>query len=229
MAGRGPFSWPPNSTSGTTRWAAAGPRTSSRSSRKSSNSRSTICPRLDWPIRSGVHQDSGFALALALDYARAVGHAELEGLVTQRARDYYLKDTAYPVAYEPSGNDFFSSGLNEADLMRRVLKPDRFSGWLNSFLPGLKTGQLGNLLKPARVSDPTDGHLIHLAGLNFSRAWTMNGIASVLPADAPRGKTLRQAAAEHLEAGLAYVTSGHYEGEHWLASFAVYALSTMPE
>ncbi len=182
-------------------------------------------PKLTWPVRTGVHPDTGFALAFTLDYARVVKDAELEKLVVERARAFYEKDRDYPTAYEPSGQDFFSSGLNEADLMRRVLPPKEFAEWLTGFLPGLAEGKAGNLLTPVEVSDVTDGHLVHLAGLNLCRAWTFSGIASALPEDDPRVAVLRSATAEHLEAGFRYVFSGHYEGEHWLATFAVYALT----
>ena len=182
-------------------------------------------PNLNWPIRTGVHQDTSFALAQIVDYAKLAGDKETESLVVARSRDYYRNDQAYPVQYEPSGEDFFSSGLNEADLMRRVLTAQEFDQWLDRFFPTLRSDALGNLLTPTKVSDITDGKLVHLAGLNFSRAWTMHGIASALPNDDPRTAALRKAAQEHAEAGLAYVFSGHYEGEHWLATFAVYALT----
>ena len=182
-------------------------------------------PKLDWPIRCGFHPESAFPLSQMLDYARAKMDAELEGLVTERSKAFYLNDRDYPAAYEPSGNDFFSPGLNAADLMRRVLPRDEFGLWLEAYLPGLTGGEAGNLLNPVTVSDPTDGHLIHLAGLNLTRAWTMRGIASVLEREDPRRKVLLDSAAKHADAGLELVVSGHYEGDHWLASFAVYLLS----
>lgn len=182
-------------------------------------------PRLTYPIRTGVHPDTGFALAQILDYARAVGDAELAALIEQRARAWYLEDRAWSFAFEPSGEDFFSSGLNEADLMRRILPPAEFSAWLNRFWPDLRRGQLGPMGEPAVVSDLTDGRIVHLVGLNLSRAWTMEGIASALPERDPRRARLLRSAAVHAEAGLAYAFSGHYGGEHWLASFAVYLLS----
>ncbi len=183
-------------------------------------------PKLDWPVRCGFHPDSGWALGQILDYARARHHPDLEALAIERARHYYLADRAYPVAYEPSGNDFFSSGLNEADLMRRVQSPSEFAGWLDGFFPGLAAREMGNLLVPATVSDTADGHLVHLAGLNFNRAWTMRGIASSLP-DGDRRTVLEKAATDHLDAGLGYIGSGHYEGDHWLASFATYVMTNV--
>ncbi|MCH2178423.1 MAG: DUF2891 domain-containing protein [Mariniblastus sp.] len=182
-------------------------------------------PLLTFPIRTGVHPDSGFALGQALDYARGIGNLDLEKLIVQRSKDYYLDDTEYPAKYEPSGQDFFSSGLNEADLMRRVLPKQAFQEWFDRFLPGLKIGEGGNLVVPVEVSDVTDGKIVHLAGLDLSRAWCMQGIASALkPAD-PRRKLLIQSANEHANMGFQYVFSGSYEGEHWLATFAIYLIT----
>jgi len=182
-------------------------------------------PRLSYPIRTGTHPDTAFALAFELDYARTIGHMKLEHMILDKAREFYLDDTDYPCRYEPSGEDFFSSGLNEADLMRRVLSADEFSTWLDGFLPGVGDGDLSNLGIPVEVSDPTDGRLVHLAGLDLSRAWTLNGIAAALPGDDPRRQVLTDAALAHTSVGLDYVFSGFYEGHHWLASFAVYLLT----
>jgi hypothetical protein len=182
-------------------------------------------PRLTYPVRTGVHPDTAFALAQLLDYARAVGETQLEQLVVSRTRTYYLLDRGYPINYEPSGEDFFSPGLNEADLMRRVLAPAEFSQWLDEFVPGLRRGDLGNWARPAEVSDVSDPRIVHLAGLNLSRAWTLQGVQSALPPADPRRTTLAAAASAHETAGLSYVFSGHYEGEHWLATFAVYLVS----
>ena len=126
---------------------------------------------------------------------------------------------------EPSGEDFFSSGLNTADLMRRVLPAREYSDWLTGFLPGLASGEVPRLLEPVGVTDLTDGKLVHLAGLNLHRAWCWLGIASALPAGDPRIAVCEAAAAAHYEAGLGYVFSGDYAGEHWLASFAVYLVT----
>lgn len=179
-------------------------------------------PKLSFPIRTGVHPDTGFALSLELDFALRTGHKPLEELIVARAKHFYLRDVNYPAHYEPSGNDFFSSGFNEADLMRRVLPRDDFAKWLDTFLPQLNTGQMGSMMEPVEVSDVTDGHLVHLAGLDLSRAWTMAGIASALADNDPRRALLLASARQHFAAGMTYVTSGHYEGEHWLATFAVY-------
>lgn len=182
-------------------------------------------PKLSYPIRTGEHTDTGFALSQILDYARTVNNSELEQLVVERAKHYYQADTDYPTRYEPSGHDFFSSCWNEADLMRRVLPGDQFAVWLKGYLPKLiaSTQQLDNLLKPVEVSDVTDGKLVHLAGLDLSRAWCLNGIAQALDKNAPTtANTLVESSKAHAKAGLSYVFSGHYEGDHWLATFAVY-------
>lgn len=179
-------------------------------------------PVLQFPIRTGIHPDSGFALGQVLDYARVVGNAELESLIVQRGRDFYLDDSNYPTRYEPSGQDFFSSCLNEADFMRRILSQEEFVSWFDGFLPDLVKGDGGNLLIPVTVGDVTDGHIVHLAGLDLSRAWCMEGIASALPPDDARIRILTKSAEAHAAMGFKYVFSGHYEGEHWLTTFAIY-------
>jgi hypothetical protein len=184
-------------------------------------------PRQTYPIRTGVHPNTAFGIAFALDYAREVGNAELETLLVERSMEYYSTDREYPAAWEPGGEDFFSPCLMEADLMRRVMKPDSFRQWFDLFLPGLAGGKPVNLLQPATVADRTDPKIVHLDGLNLSRAWCMIGIVSALPLDDPCRDVLTEAAAKHAQDALAHVASGNYEGEHWLASFAVYMLSTM--
>ncbi|MCH2114349.1 MAG: DUF2891 domain-containing protein [Pirellulales bacterium] len=184
-------------------------------------------PRLTYPIRTGVHPDTAFALSQVLDYARTVNDEDLTKLVVQYSREKYLDDRDYPSRFEPSGQDFFSQAWNEADLMRRVMGPKRFAQWLDQFLPALAdpNSDAAVLLKPAVVSDPSDPKIVHLAGLNLSRAWTQQGVLSALPNDDPRRPAIEQSIAVHTKAGLDYVFSGHYEGEHWLATFAVYLLT----
>jgi hypothetical protein len=182
-------------------------------------------PKQTYPIRSGVHPNTAFGLAFALDYARAVGHKALRERVEERARNYFANDSSVPGGWEPDGADFFSPSLMEADLMRRVLPPGDFPAWLRRFYPDLTRGEPKGLLAPATVTDRTDPQLVHLDGLNLSRAWCMRAIAAALPKDDPARKVLAEAAARHAEAGLRYVASGDYAGEHWLASFAVYLLS----
>jgi hypothetical protein len=183
-------------------------------------------PKQAYPIRSGVHPNTAFALAFAHDYARAVGDKELRERVEERSRAYFAKDAGAPAAWEPDGADFLSPSLEEADLMRRVLPPDEFPAWFDAFLPDLAKGEPKGLLAPANATDRADPQLVHLDGLNLSRAWCMRGVAAALPKDDPARNVLARSAARHAEAALGHVASGDYAGEHWLASFAVYLLST---
>jgi len=182
-------------------------------------------PKQDYPIRRGVHPNTAFGIAFALDYARAVQDETLQALLLERAQTYFLSDTEYPAQWEPDGDDFFSRSLMEADLMRRVLGPGEFASWFHAFLPGLASGEPESLLTPADVSDRSDPKIVHLDGLNLSRAWCMRSIARALPdADPVRG-ILMAAAERHALATLPHIASGNYEGEHWLATFAVYMLT----
>jgi hypothetical protein len=183
-------------------------------------------PKQNYPIRTGVHPNTAFGLAFALDYARAAGDKKLEALIVERAQTYYGHDVNYPAAWEPGGEDFFSPALMEADLMRRVLNKPAFESWLRKFLPDLTRNQPQALLEPAVVTDRTDPKLVHLDGLNLSRAWCMASIANALPSNDPLQRILAKSASAHANAALPYIASGNYEGEHWLASFAVYMLTT---
>ncbi|TWU66613.1 hypothetical protein V7x_21830 [Crateriforma conspicua] len=181
-------------------------------------------PLLTYPIRIGQHTDTGFALGQILDYARQMDQAELESLVVDRAMSFYEDDVDYPVNYEPSGHDFFSSCWNEADLMRRVLPQRKFVAWLDRFVPELSEQLTDGTITPVGVSDVTDPKIVHLAGLNLNRAWCMQSVAAALPADHPLRDPIRKNAQMHRSAGLAYINSGHYEGDHWLATFGLYAV-----
>jgi hypothetical protein len=183
-------------------------------------------PKQTYPIRTGVHPNTAFGLSFALDYGRAVGHQALCKLIGERSRDYYGKDVDAPARWEPDGADFFSPSLLEAELMRRVLKPGEFRTWFHRYLPGIAKGEPKNLLMPAIVSDRKDPQLAHLDGLNLSRPWCMRNIAVALPKDDPARKVLVESAARHAKEALNHVASGDYAGEHWLASFATYMLST---
>jgi Protein of unknown function (DUF2891) len=183
-------------------------------------------PKQTYPIRTGVHPNTAFGLAFGFDYARAVGNKSLEATIVERSLTYFGNDANYPASWEPGGEDFFSPALMEADLMRRVLKPAEFRRWFHRFLPGLRRGGLRSLLRPAVVTDRTDPKIVHLDGLNLSRAWCMRSIAGALPPNDPARKILTDSAKLHCEDALAHVASGDYAGEHWLASFAVYMLST---
>ncbi len=178
-------------------------------------------PKLTYPIRTGVHPNTAFGMAFALDYARTAKRQELEKLIAARARDYFEKDADYPAAWEPGGEDFLSAALMEADLMRRVLPAEEFRGWFRRFLPEMPPA----LLTPAIVTDRTDPRIVHLDGLNLSRAACLWSIAKALPPGDPLSLTLTTAAEKHAAASLPHVASGDYAGEHWLASFAVWMLS----
>ena len=175
-------------------------------------------PNLQRPIRTGEHNNTAFSMGLMLDYARITGNSEFGKLVAGRARDYYLKDKNCPLTYEPSGEDFLSPCLSEADLLRRILPPAEFALWFTAFLPAID-------LEPTRVTDFTDGRLYHLAGLNLSRAWMLEGIVSGLPAGDARRGSLNALAGKLRDAGIESIRAEHYEGGHWLGSFAVYLVS----
>jgi hypothetical protein len=183
-------------------------------------------PKQTYPIRTGVHPNTAFGLAFAFDYAKTTGNEKLATLVAERSRTYFGKDVDYPGNWEPGGEDFFSPALMEADLMRRVMDQAEFRRWFHRFLPQLTTQRFKSLLRPAVVSDRTDPKLVHLDGLNLSRAWCMRSIASALPKTDPDRRILTGSARAHAADALAHVASGDYAGEHWLASFAVFLLST---
>lgn len=178
-------------------------------------------PKLTHPIRSGEHSQTAFALGLVYDWARECQNSLMIELITERAVTFYGTDRNAPLAYEPSGHDFLSPALAEADLLRRVMPPLEFAGWLGTFLPQLSESK-SDWLTPVMVSDPSDGKLAHLDGLNLSRAWMLAGIAHGIPEEDPRRATLSATAAQHAEAGLRSVTGEHYAGGHWLGSFATY-------
>ena len=169
-------------------------------------------PRQDYPIRTGVHPNTAYALGMVFDYARAAHDDKLAALAKERAQAYYGKDTDAPLKWEPSGEDFLSPSLEEAALMAQVLTPAKFAAWSARFLPDL------GKLKPARVSDRTDPKIVHLDGLNLSRARCLYALAQALP---KKAAALRELADAHGEATLPHIESGSYEGEHWLATFAV--------
>ena len=182
-------------------------------------------PRASHPLRIGMHVNTAFGLAFALDYARFRSEAALAEACEARALRWYADDRDYPAAWEPSGADFLSPALIEADLMRRVLSAPDFAAWLDGFLPGLRAQMPATLFQPAVPSDRSDGQIVHLDGLNLSRAWCFAGIAASLPSGDSRIPLMQHAADRHLDAGMQGVASGDYMGAHWLASFAALALS----
>lgn len=177
-------------------------------------------PKLVYPIRVGEHTNTAFGLNFALDYARSAPHPELARVIESRARDFYLDDAGCPLDWEPSGYDFLSPCLQELDLMRKVLTPEEFGPWAERFLPGIASGELA--LVPGEVIDRSDGKLVHLDGLNFSRAWCLYPLAD-------RHPVLLAVADAHVAHSLDRIVDGDYSGQHWLASFALYALKTRGE
>ncbi len=208
------------------RWAAA----LAPLEREAAARLSSWLPKLRYPIRVGEHGQTAFAFGLVHDWARAAGDTAMSALLDSKAREFYLADRACPLAYEPSGEDFLSPCLAEADLMRRVLPQPEFARWLGAFLPGIPRtaaarGAARDWLEPGIVTDRTDPKLAHLDGLNLSRAWMLQGIAAALPQRDARVAALRETARRHADAALPAVTGEHYEGGHWLGSFALYLAS----
>lgn len=180
--------------------------------------------RATYPVRAGTHGNTAFALRLALDYATTVdGNDGLRNAIVDAAGRWYARDAGCQ-AWEPSQDDFLSPALVEAELMRRALPHDTFAGWLALFLPNLGLGEPATLFTPATVADRTDGKIAHLDGLNFSRAWCWRGIASSLGRADPLRPRVLAAADVHLEASLPHI-GDDYAGEHWLATFALLAMS----
>jgi hypothetical protein len=181
--------------------------------------------KLRYPIRVGEHDQTAAAFSLVWDWAGVAADPQMRSVLTYAARRFYLADRDCPLSYEPSGEDFYSPCLGEADFMRRVLGPDAFARWLGDFLPEIPTRPGRPWLEPAIVIDRADPKLAHTDGLNLSRAWMLEGIADGLPARDPRVAVLRAVAQTHRDAALPAVTGEHYEGGHWLAAFAVYLTS----
>jgi hypothetical protein len=179
-----------------------------------------------YPIRHGVHANTAFALAFAFDYASHCDAGTLREAVAAKARDWYAADVEAPAAWEPSGADFLSPVLTEAALMRRIFVRNEFSAWLARFLPGIQRGEPASLFLPVAVSDRSDPYIVHLDGLNLARAWCWREIAAALDDADPRVAIARSAAALHLRAGLPAIAGADYVGAHWLATFAVLALTT---
>jgi len=182
-------------------------------------------PKLAYPIREGEHAQTAFAFGLILDWARSTHDAAMDKMLASKIKEFHVKDRNCPLSYEPSGQDFLSPCLAEADVMRRVLGPAEFSEWLTGFLPQIPKTAIAAWLPIGVVTDKSDGKLAHLDGLNLSRAWMLEGIASGLPPADVRRKALLAAAKTHADSGLASVTGEHYEGGHWLGSFATYLVT----
>jgi len=177
-------------------------------------------PKLNYPLRVGTHPNTAFGLSFALDYAKTVKNNELIEAIVTRAKYFYLKDRDCPMNWEPSGSDFLSPCLEEAALMKRLLSKKEFKPWIDDFIPELKN--INFELETGKVSERTDGQLVHLDGVNFSRAWNLNKISE----DLPEYEHLKKIAYLHINHSLPSVIGDSYEGAHWLGTFAVYALNS---
>jgi hypothetical protein len=180
-------------------------------------------PKLNYPIRVGEHPNTAFGLSFAYDYAQAVKHIEFMTLIENRAKGFYKNDQQCPLKWEPSGFDFLSPCLEEAALMKRILPISDFKVWINDFMPELKNEDFD--IAVGEVSDRSDGKLVHLDGVNFSRAWSLNYIAK----DLPEFNHLKNIANRHINYSLPSIVGDSYEGGHWLGSFAIYALNSIKE
>lgn len=180
-------------------------------------------PKLIYPIRVGEHTNIAFGLSLAYDYAETLNHEELKGLIKNRAMDWFQNDENCPLNWEPSGFDFLSPCFQELDIMRKVMDPASFMVWMNRFMPDLARSDFQ--LEPGKVSDRTDGKLVHLDGLNFSRAWVLYGLIKAFPDTYGH---LIPVANAHVRYSLPSIVDDNYEGTHWLGSFAIYALQEAP-
>jgi hypothetical protein len=176
-------------------------------------------PKLNYPIRVGEHSNTAFGMSLAWDYAQTTNHAELKKVIENSVIRFYMNDIECPLNWEPSGFDFLSPCLQEADIVRKVMPQEDFKKWFKSFLPQMANTSFK--IEPGKVSDRTDGKLVHIDGLNFSRAWCLYGIAETLP----EYSHLRQIADDHITYSLPSIVDGNYEGTHWLGTFALYALN----
>ncbi|WP_298524362.1 DUF2891 domain-containing protein [uncultured Christiangramia sp.] len=176
-------------------------------------------PKLNYPVRVGEHTNTAFGLTFAYDYAEATENQELIEVVKKSAQSFFLNDDNCPVSWEPGGYDFISPCLAEVDIMRRVLPKSAFNLWIEDFMPQLKNEDFE--MEVGEVSDRTDGKLVHLEGLNFSRAWIFSGLANQYP---EKFGHLRALANEHVAYSFPNVSGDAYEGGHWLGTFAIYAL-----
>ncbi len=180
-------------------------------------------PKLNYPQRVGTHTNTAFGLSFAYDYAKTLNSSSLKSVIEQRAKDFYMNDKVCPISWEPSGSDFLSPCLEEAALMKRVLPLAEYKIWLQEFLPQLSDTSFN--IETGKVSDRNDGHLVHLDGVNFSRAWSLNKIAE----DLPEYAHLSNVANHHINYSLPSIFGDSYEGGHWLGSFAIYALNSVSE
>ncbi|NNK75721.1 MAG: DUF2891 domain-containing protein, partial [Maribacter sp.] len=176
-------------------------------------------PKLNYPIRVGEHSNSAFGMSLAWDYAKTTNHIALQEVIETSVNRFYMNDKECPISWEPSGFDFLSPCLQEANLVRKVVSPEKFKAWFNAFLPQMVNPSF--TLETGKVSDRSDGKLVHIDGLNFSRAWCLYGIARALP----EYSHLNKIANDHINYSLPNIVDENYEGTHWLGTFALYALN----
>ena len=181
-------------------------------------------PKLNYPLRRGVHANTALGLSFAIDYARTVGDKDFEAMLTERSLFYFGNDQNIPASWEPEGDDFLSPSLMVADLMRRVLPPNEFNSWFARFMPELPI----NLSYPAKVTAREDPTGVHLDGLNLSRGWCMFSVAAALEPESTMALQLKEAAYRHAESALPHVVTENYMGTHWLATFAIYMYFSMP-
>jgi hypothetical protein len=181
----------------------------------------SFLPRAQYPTRAGTHGNSAFALLLALDWCEVIQHRSLRRAITERANRWYGRDRNYPARFEPGGDDFLAAGLVEALVMQRVVDGCSFADWWHQFAP--TDNELTHWMQPVEVSDPTDAKIVHLHGVNLTRAWSWQQLMPEL--DARTGAAASAAVERHLQASLPAATAGDYVGTHWLASFAVLALT----
>ena len=184
-----------------------------------SNAYMEYLPKLLYPIRVGTHTNTAFGISFAYDYAQSVGNSALASAIKEAALRFYSDDKDCPITWEPSGHDFLSPCLQEIDIMRKVLSEEEFKAWSEAFLPALFRQDLS--LSPGQVKDRSDGHLVHLDGVNFSRAWCLYPLRDNVNA--------YNLATEHMDYSLSKITDGDYAGQHWLGSFALYAFKTKSE
>lgn len=182
-------------------------------------------PKLEFPIRGGLHSQTAYALTLIWDWAKTTKREDVLELIRESAMRWYGNDKNAPIAYEPSASDFLSPTLGTLSLMQRVLNKDAFLKWFESYLPDLESAEAKEWLKPVVVADEGDGRLAHFAGLNLSRAWMLKELSGKVPEDYKSHATIVEAAKNHLDAGLKYTLSDEYMLSHWVPSFAVYALT----
>lgn len=180
-------------------------------------------PKLFYPIRVGEHPNTAFGMNFAWDYAIALKDENFKALLKENAQRFYSTDKACPINYEPSGFDFLSPCLEEAALMRRMLGDKEFKKWMQSFLPQLASSNFE--FPVGKVSDRSDGKLVHLDGVNFSRAWSLAVISKGLA----EYTHLDSVAYQHINYSLPSIVGDSYEGGHWLGSFAIYALDSYSE